>query len=386
MERIDCLVFGYRIFLIEAEDIPLVSTLMLRAGITVRISACGFSVRERDVSRLKSLLDGRIEYKISELCGIPGHISAFLFKKGAAVGIAISLILLLLSSVLVWDVRVEGNESLPDTVIAYALSEQGLSVGSLWLGLHRSEVESAVLSEYPELSWININRRGNVAYVTVSEKSGTDQDEPAVGYSNLVASCDCVIEEITVTSGVAAVKPGDAVKKGDLLISGVMPESAGGGFCYANGVIVGRISDRVSVEVAREYGKIISERRFCTEITLKIFNFSVNIFKRYGNYTYECDIIKEIRVFSLPGGVSLPLAVSSAYVTETQTKSRLYSDAELVRICSARLASRMVSRTVGAELIRIRTFGDYTDFGYEMYSDIVLLADVGENLPFETEE
>ena len=82
----------------------------------------------------------------------------------------------------------------------------------------------------------------------------------------------------------------------------------------------------------------------------------------------------------------MPLELSSSYVTVAQTEPRSYSDAELVRICSARLQSSTLSRIVGAELVKIRTFGDYTDSGYKMYSDIVFLAQVGEKLPFDTEE
>ena len=38
-------------------------------------------------------------------------------------------------------------------------------------------------------------------------------------FSNIVADRDGIIEEITVKKGYATVKPGDVVKKGDILIS-----------------------------------------------------------------------------------------------------------------------------------------------------------------------
>ena len=44
------------------------------------------------------------------------------------------------------------------------------------------------------------------------------------------------------------VKVGDVVKKGDLLISGVLPLELGGGFCTAQGEVKGRVADRVEVE------------------------------------------------------------------------------------------------------------------------------------------
>jgi hypothetical protein len=87
------------------------------------------------------------------------------------------------------------------------LSHCGLEVGCRWNSLDRSEVEADVLSEYPSIAWININRRGTVAYVEIIErKKGEIQNsEQKRGYANLVASESCVIEEITVTRGVAQV-------------------------------------------------------------------------------------------------------------------------------------------------------------------------------------
>ncbi len=201
-----------------------------------------------------------------------------------------------------------------------------------------------------------------------------------------MASCDCVIEEITVSSGVAMVKPGDTVRRGDLLICGVLPESAGGGFCAAEGSVIGRVGDRVTASVSREYEKTVAEHKKITDITLKIFDFSINIFKIYGNSAERCDIIKEIQTFSIGDRARLPVEIQTSLTVEREFATALYDDARLVRLCTKRLLGNTVSRTVGAQIIKIRTYGDYTDTGYEMYSDIVYLADVGESLPFEAEE
>ncbi len=171
MERIDCLLFGYRRVAVAREDLSVATSLLLRGGIIAKIGTDGgFSVRERDLERLCELLRGKVEYQLSEPLGVPGRIKSFPHKLGASVGLVTALILTLFLSSLVWDVRVEGNDEIPDARIVYELSECGFSVGSLWLLSDRSEVEAMMLANNPELSWININRRGSVAYVIVAEK------------------------------------------------------------------------------------------------------------------------------------------------------------------------------------------------------------------------
>ena len=123
------------------------------------------------------------------------------------------------------------------------------------------------------VAWLNINRRGTVAYVTVLEKEVHGQ-EVKEGYSNVVAACDAVIEEISVVRGVACVKVGDSVKKGDLLISGVLPEEQGGGFCYAEGEIFGRVSESISVSVDEYKIKKTEKNSEIAHLDIKIFGFS----------------------------------------------------------------------------------------------------------------
>ena len=156
----------------------------------------------------------------------------------------------------------EGNESVTDGEIILALAEEGFEIGDFWFNIDKGEIETSFLLNNKKISWININRRGSVAYVKVIE-SDVNHSAPddRTGYSNIVASSDCVIEEITVKQGTAMVKPGDVVKKGDILVAGVMPSESGGGFCYADASVIGRVSDTVSVQIDRKTEKITQNNK-----------------------------------------------------------------------------------------------------------------------------
>ena len=386
MVRIDCLIFGYRKLRIDPSDVSTATALLLRAGVPSHFNSDGtITIRERDYVKMRSIFKGRIEFSPTEPLGLYGNLKKIKYKRTVALAIAFSVLLTLFSSLLVWDIRVDGNENIPSAGIVFELSRCGFEIGDFWFSKNKSKVETTFLLNSPNVSWININKRGTVAYVKIIEKEN-DETDPYVDttkYANIIADSDCVIEEITVTSGYAVVKAGDVVKKGDLLISGALPNDIGGGFCVASGIVVGRISDTISAEVSREYiCKEEKNSKLCS-LSLDLFNFSVNIFKLYGNFTNECDIIEHKKNFSLSVDAKLPFSILSTYLKQYVIQHKIYTDEELVSVASSRLSSLVTTRLATADLVKIRTYGFFTETGYIMSSDVIFLTDVGEILPFE---
>ena len=60
-----------------------------------------------------------------------------------------------------------------------------------------------------------------------------------------------------------------------------------------------------------------------------------------------------------------------------------YSDDEMVKLVSDRLNLFVNQRLRSADLLKIKTFGGFTDDGYSMRSEILLLCEVGENIEFK---
>ena len=387
MVKIDNLLFGYRKITVPKERLSRICARLLKHGIQTSVSADGcLFVRERDVEFARRLLIDT-EYEESQTLGLLGWYKRLKCKAAIFTALLVSFALALLSENTVWDVRVEGNERLPDAAVVELLSECDFAIGDFWFLNDRAEVESAVLSRCPDIAWINVNRRGSVAYVVIAEKARdtSSEENEAKGYSNVVAAVDCVIEEITVHSGVAMVKAGDAVKAGDLLIAGILPKESGGGFCHASGSVIGRMSDTVTVSVQREYETKTKIGEKLLAFDIKIFKLNANIFKRYGNLPEECDIIEEISTPSLLGKARLPVETRAQYLVEYEYSNATYSDTELVSIASARLNSATSSRLTMATLLRIKTTGEFTDDGYVMSNDITFTAEVGSDSPFTAE-
>lgn len=388
MVKFDALIFGYRRLKIDPQDLSSVTSYLIRASIPSVINNDGtITVRERDFEKTRGILSGRIDFIYSKPLGFYGFWKGLSNKGGIISALIISVLLVILLSQLVWDIRVEGNEKITDAEVISLLRDCNFEIGDLWLTSDRGKIETAFLENNKSVSWININRRGTVAYVKLIEKDeNAEEDQQAIPkYANIIATTDCVIEEITVKRGTAVVKVGDAVKKGDILVLGALSAESGGEFCAADATVIGRISDSVSVEIDRKEEKISYEDRKLYSFKLKIFKISLNIFKLYGNLTNDCDIIEDEITYSLFGRYKLPLSIYTAHIVNTGTEPIEYTDDELVRIATERLNAITLSRLVGSDLVRIRTSGDFTDDGYRISSDFVFLSDVGEPQEFEIE-
>ena len=200
-----------------------------------------------------------------------------------------------------------------------------------------------------------------------------------------MASADCVIEEITVTKGYAVCKVGDSVKKGDLLISGVIPSEFGSQYCYAEGTVVGRIKDEIVAECGRNYTKKEPNGEKTVLLDVKIFDFIINIFKKYGNIQEECDIIRDVKTYSLFGKSKLPFEVYTESITEYREKECSYTDSEIIFAAGRMLERKLNDSLRGCDLLRLRTEGEFTDGGYLMRCEAVYLTEVGEELSFAVE-
>ena len=374
--RIDYLLFGYRLAAVKECDRGRAATALLRHNISASVSSEGkITVPEYKLRKFKTAMSG-IEYTLSQPLGLfsLGRLSQI--SIGAWLGILLAAVLLVVSSDFVFDVRIEEASGVSREEVAEALYQADFGVGKRWSKTDLDKIEGMVMLNSSDIGFISINRRGTCAYVSVSSKS--EREESELGQKcNIVAKYDCVIDEITVKSGIAAVKAGDTVKAGDLLISGVIPLELGGGTLRAEGIIKGRISESIVTEVGRlDIQKSYLPERLC-EVRINILDFSVNIFKSYRNLGGKYDIIKSEEVLLSSGGVRLPITVVKIYA-EPYTESEVtYTDTELVAIAAQDHREKLDKILSECEILKISTHSEFTEQGYSTASDMLLITEVG---------
>lgn len=262
------------------------------------ITAC-VSIKDfrllRKIIRKKSL-----KIHILSKHGLPFIMNGYVNRTGIFCGIAIYFLILLFMSGFIWRVEVTGNEKTDTKQIIDTCSKLGV-----FEGVYKNKIDTAnlplkLLMKTDGLAWCSMNIEGCLLTVNVSE---TVKDTAAVP-SNLIADFDGVIMRIDVQEGNVCVKIGDTVKKGDLLVSGVLKNNSdyifkkSVGNIYAETVRKYTLSDNLTK--VKQVPAGISVNRF----VISVFGADIPLYlgDEYRNNKSELKIM-ELKLF----GVDVPI-------------------------------------------------------------------------------
>ena len=206
-------------------------------------------------------------------------------------------------------VQVEGNETIPTSMILEQAQFCGIQFGANRRAVRSEQMKNQLLEAVPELKWAGINTYGCTAVISVREKSQVDTSVETGQLQSIVSLCDAVIREITVYKGNALCKVGQAVRAGQLLVS---PYNDCGIFTQVTGAkaeIWGDTQRPITVIVP-------SECTYRTEILTSNKKYSlilgkkrINFYKGSGICGTTCAKIYEEKYITLPGGFVLPIGI-----------------------------------------------------------------------------
>ena len=191
--------------------------------------------------------------RINRKVGLPFILKKYESHTGLFVGLAAVLLILSLMSNHIWVVSVQGNTTVSDEEIEEVFSDAGLRIGVRKNKFDASDINSDAVLSIGELSWASINIDGSVAEIKVREALHRPSVEKSGNTSNIVARKDGQVEIIEPYKGSAAIKSGQTVMQGSLLVSGVTQVRNGMSvFTDADGYVVARTKINVSVPIKEE--------------------------------------------------------------------------------------------------------------------------------------
>ncbi len=192
----------------------------------------------------------------------------------------IFVIFFLLNSFFVKDINITGNKYLTDNQIKTMLSECGLSTGNLTFAVKPKDLQTKMMKKCDRLSWIWIDMKGTTANVDVREKVSKPDFYDKSYACNIVAKRDGVITNAIGMSGTVYAQVGSYVKKGELLVGGVIDsnEFAPVRFVRASGKVIAKTNYSLSDRFNSAYKKY-SKGEKLYEFTLTLFGYRL----RFGN-------------------------------------------------------------------------------------------------------
>lgn len=317
--------------------------------------------------------------------GLPHLIYKYRKRWGIAAGGALALALMLLSNDYLWDIRVDGNERVTYSYVVNALSESGFRVGARLDSLDIDRTETLVLLGSDEISWMSINMNGTVAEVQIREATVPPETEEK-RHANIIAARDGQVEYFELFSGEPAVKEGSAVRKGELLVSGVRDEKLGG---FTVGRAEGKVfavTERVfNIEVPLEYEKKSATESRTVGKYVIFFSKEIKIFKRNTPNSENCDTIDNASVFRFFGGARLPFGIRTEKEVTYETSIERYSDAEAMDIAYYRLSRELESELSEAQILKKTVTSELTEDAYILNCTVRCIENIGQSVEFDAE-
>lgn len=225
-------------------------------------------------------------------------------------------------------VEVEGNGTVPTRLILEQAGLCGIRFGASRQEVRSEKMKNTLLAAMPELQWAGINTKGCTAVITVREREIIQQAEQPAGISSLVASRDGVISSFTVTRGSPMCAVGQAVKAGQILISGYTDCGLLIQGCRAEGEIFADTHRSVAAVLPSQWsekGEIQSVKK---KYSLRIGKKYINFQKDSGIWDTICDRIYEEKYVVAPGGFRLPIALIVETVTYSEPIPGNYPEEE----------------------------------------------------------
>ena len=317
--------------------------------------------------------------------GLFAFASGYKMRIGFFIGALLCAVLLAASSFFVWDINVSGQTGLSEKEILKTLEGYGLYIGAYIPNIDTMRLENELVIDTEELSYASINLRGTVAEVVVRERKEKDVENISLP-SNLVANCDGQIESIEVRGGMPTVKKGQIVKKGQLLVSGVIDSQAVGyRLVRARGEIYARISRSFTAEVplVREKKSRTGEKK--TRVTIRFFAKKINLFSNNDISFEKYDTIEEEKRLCLFDRVELPVFIIKTTYSEYVTETEKISEEQALSIAEKELAGQTEKTLSEAQILAREERTEINDGILTLYANIDCIADITSEIFIKTD-
>lgn len=263
-----------------------------------------------------------IKIKILRMCGLYALAAALRKRFLLACGIAAIIFLTLYIPTRVFFVSVEGNERINKMYILEQAENVGIFFGASRKDVRSEQMKNKLLQAIPELKWAGINTFGCRAEIYVVERETNELRYNATQKpQGIYATSDGIVSSITVTKGSPVCKPGQAIRKGQLLVSGYTDCGLITRTEQAEATVRGttqRRIDALAPDFEESRGEIVD---VSSNWSLQIGKKQINLCIDSGNSGSECGKIYERYTLTLPGGFSLPVSVIKETVTTYETDS-----------------------------------------------------------------
>lgn len=277
-------------------------------------------VLRRDAARAAELArQGGFACETVEQGGFPTIVAPLRRRPVLLVLLALAVASAVVVPKFVFFYEVEGNETVPSEQILRELQALGVGFGTYGPSIKPQALKNQMLLRIPKLQWLTVQQSGMRARVVVRERLETEPVLDRQTPTNVVAARTGIITRVQAEAGNCLCAPGQAVVRGQLLVSAYtdfgfkIQASAARAEVYARTL---RKSVCVMPE-ARTVKRARGGKRY--GLSLLIGRRRVTLLPvREGQAA--CEKEEKTKYLTLPGGFSLPLGIAITTICEYDTE------------------------------------------------------------------
>ena len=206
-------------------------------------------------------------------------------------------------------IQVQGNERIPQQKILEAAANCGIRFGASRRLVRSEQMKNSLLGTLPDLQWAGINTYGCRAVISVHERQPDAPKPETADVSSIVAAMDGVLTDCTAVRGTALCRTGQAVTRGQMLISGYTDCGITIKATRAEGEIIALTKRELAVVTPSEALIRTGRCQTKTFYSLILGKKRINFYKGSGISGGSCVKMNSKYDLTLPGGFELPLSL-----------------------------------------------------------------------------
>ncbi|MDP4118517.1 MAG: sporulation protein YqfD [Bacillota bacterium] len=260
--------------------------------------------------------DNKCKISVVHRGGMPFALRRMKKRKTLCIGFIVALFLLMWLCSRIWVIDILETDPERCGKIAMVLQENNIVTGMPRHSLKPFELQQEVLATHDEYSWFWVELKGTHVSVDVRYRTPPPEIVDEDKTCNLIASKSGLITHMIVRMGQPAVKEGSAVKEGQLLVSGVVPNSVVGAlYVHSDADIIAKTTHTASLSENITIIRRIKTGNITKKYSMVLFGKNFNLFLKAPGYKHYNGIVHEKRL-KLFGDYFMPVSLRTCEYSE----------------------------------------------------------------------
>lgn len=279
---------------------------------------------------------------IKERYGLPFYLHRYRKRKIFLIGILVFVALLYTFSIYIWDISIQGGYThTTDALIKY-LNTQNVYSGVLKKNINCTKIEETLRKEYNDIGWVSAEIKGTRLIIKIVETNMPEMKEKVTKPSHIIATKDGLVTSIITRAGTPNVAVGSVVKKGDVLVSGILQIFGDDGSLINNRTVVADADILLKTyydykaEFNLDYIDKIYTNKKKSGFSISLFNKKIDLLKPF-KYYKKYDIIEDQEDIKLGDNFYLPFKYFRTSYVEYNEVNKTYSKEEAIEIAKQKI-------------------------------------------------